>query len=422
MGVSIMDKLSKKWAISDEKGQFSLPFSKEYDLDIQFLGMERVSLKGEKTSLTITLKEETLSLKEVVVTADKVKDKTSSAIILDKYAISQFQSLSLSDVLQQLPGQPIKNIALDSPKDIQLRTAIQNHLAGAKHLGAGVGDDGGLVKLAAAQRGQGVAAGDDLAAVGQGIGHMLLHFLQGGRFDERADFHAFVKAVAHAGGLHAGRELAHELVIHARLHIKAVGANAGLPRVAELAGKSALHGGGDVRIVKNNERRIAAQLQRQFFNGRCALGHEDAAHFGAAGEAEVAHDGAGAQSLAVFAAASAGDDVEHARRQPGAAGQLGHGQRRQGGEFGRLDHDGAAGGQRGGHLARDHGQRKVPGRDGRAHAHGLAQHEQALALAGGGQHLARHAPGLLGKPLHEAGAVGHFAARLGQGLALFGRY
>ena len=126
MGVSIMDKLSKKWAISDENGQFSLPFSKEYDLDIQFLGMERLSLKGEKTSLTITLKEETLSLKEVVVTADKVKDKTSSAIILDKYAISQFQSLSLSDVLQQLPGQPIKNIALDSPKDIQLRTAIQN--------------------------------------------------------------------------------------------------------------------------------------------------------------------------------------------------------------------------------------------------------------------------------------------------------
>ena len=44
MGVSIMDKLSKKWAISDENGQFSLPFSKEYDLDIQFLGMERVSL------------------------------------------------------------------------------------------------------------------------------------------------------------------------------------------------------------------------------------------------------------------------------------------------------------------------------------------------------------------------------------------
>ena len=120
LGVSIIDKNTKKWAITDEKGQFSLPFLEEYDLDIQLLGMEKKALKGKDTSITITLKEETLSLKEVVVTADKVKDKTSSAITLDKYAISQFQSLSLSDVLQQLPGQAIKNIDLKAPKSIQL--------------------------------------------------------------------------------------------------------------------------------------------------------------------------------------------------------------------------------------------------------------------------------------------------------------
>jgi len=126
LGVSVVDKNTKKWAITDENGKFSLPFLKEYDLDIQFLGMERRTIKGSDTSITITLREESLSLKEIVVTADKVKDKTSSAITLDKYAISQFQSLSLSDVLQQLPGQPIKNIALESPKDIQLRTALKN--------------------------------------------------------------------------------------------------------------------------------------------------------------------------------------------------------------------------------------------------------------------------------------------------------
>lgn len=126
LGVSVVDKNTKKWAITDENGKFSLPFLKEYDLDIQFLGMERRTIKGSDTSITIILREESLSLKEVVVTADKVKDKTSSAITLDKYAISQFQSLSLSDVLQQLPGQPIKNIALESPKDIQLRTALKN--------------------------------------------------------------------------------------------------------------------------------------------------------------------------------------------------------------------------------------------------------------------------------------------------------
>ncbi|WP_315499381.1 TonB-dependent receptor domain-containing protein [Capnocytophaga gingivalis] len=126
LGVSIIDKNTKKWAITDEKGQFSLPFLEEYDLDIQLLGMEKKALKGKDTSITITLKEETLSLKEVVVTADKVKDKTSSAITLDKYAISQFQSLSLSDVLQQLPGQAIKNIDLTAPKSIQLRSALSS--------------------------------------------------------------------------------------------------------------------------------------------------------------------------------------------------------------------------------------------------------------------------------------------------------
>ena len=126
LGVSVVDKNSKKWAITDENGKFSLPFQKEYELEIQFLGMEKRIIKGSDPSLVITLKEESLTLKEVVVTADKVKDKTSSAITLDKYAISQFQSFSLSDVLQQLPGQAIKNIALESPKDIQLRTAISS--------------------------------------------------------------------------------------------------------------------------------------------------------------------------------------------------------------------------------------------------------------------------------------------------------
>ena len=57
LGVSIIDKNTKKWAITDEKGQFSLPFLEEYDLDIQLLGMEKKALKGKDTSITITLKE-----------------------------------------------------------------------------------------------------------------------------------------------------------------------------------------------------------------------------------------------------------------------------------------------------------------------------------------------------------------------------
>jgi hypothetical protein len=89
-------------------------------------------------------------------------------------------------------------------------------------------------------------------------------------------------------------------------------------------------------------------------------------------------------------------------------------------EFCRLDDDGTACCQRRGHLSGDHGQREVPGRDGGAHPNGLLQHHQAAVVVELGQCFAIHALGLFGKPLHEAGAIGHFAFGLGQGLALLG--
>ncbi|MDO4880015.1 MAG: TonB-dependent receptor [Capnocytophaga sp.] len=123
-GVTVVDKKTNKWAITDEKGNFSIPFYKEYELEFSFLGMERRTIKGASTTLRVALKDENLRLNEVVVTATKAKDETSSAIVLDKYAISQFQTFSLTDVLQQLPGQTIKPPSLNSPNIINnIRTA-----------------------------------------------------------------------------------------------------------------------------------------------------------------------------------------------------------------------------------------------------------------------------------------------------------
>ncbi len=51
---------------------------------------------------------------------------------------------------------------------------------------------------------------------------------------------------------------------------------------------------------------------------------------------------------------------------------------------------------------------------------GCLSDEDALAGARGRDHVAIDPLGLLGEPLDEAGAVGHLAAALGQGLALFG--
>ena len=123
-GVSVIDKKTGKWAITDDKGNFSIPFNKDYILEFSFLGMERRIINGNFPKIHVVLKDENLNLNEVVVTATKTKDETSSAIVLDKYAISQFQTFSLSDILQQLPGQTIKAPSLNSANIINnIRTA-----------------------------------------------------------------------------------------------------------------------------------------------------------------------------------------------------------------------------------------------------------------------------------------------------------
>jgi hypothetical protein len=51
---------------------------------------------------------------------------------------------------------------------------------------------------------------------------------------------------------------------------------------------------------------------------------------------------------------------------------------------------------------------------------GCFKHQQAAVVVELGQRFAVDALGLLGKPFHKAGAVGHFALGFGQGLALLG--
>ena len=73
-------------------------------------------------------------------------------------------------------------------------------------------------------------------------------------------------------------------------------------------------------------------------------------------------------------------------------------------------------------LARDHGHGEVPGRDGRADAHGLAHGQEPPVGARVRLDLAGDARRLLGEPLDERRAVGDLAARLGEGLAALGRH
>jgi len=129
--VGILEKLSGDWTVTDKEGRFSIRINpRQFELYFKLLGREDVVLTQDSSdslgNLTVYLKENNLRLDEVTVTAGPVREKTGSAVILDKYAIEQFQAFSLAEVLGQLPGQTIRAPQMNSPNTVSLRTAFSS--------------------------------------------------------------------------------------------------------------------------------------------------------------------------------------------------------------------------------------------------------------------------------------------------------
>lgn len=124
--ISVVDKLSRRWAITDKNGSFSIVVGKEYEIEITQLGMETIKITPQnyQNGMPIYLKEQSLRLEEVTVTAVQNTEKPNASVVLDKYAISQFQAFSLSDVLQQLPGNIISKPSFNSPNVLTMRSAL----------------------------------------------------------------------------------------------------------------------------------------------------------------------------------------------------------------------------------------------------------------------------------------------------------
>lgn len=108
------------------------------------------------------------------------------------------------------------------------------------------------------------AAGDHLRAFGDGIGNVFFNFGHCFLVDQRAGGDAVLQAVANAQFFHRLLQLLCETVIHPVLDVQAVGADAGLPGVAELRRQRPLDGFIKVGIVKDDKRRVAAQLEETF--------------------------------------------------------------------------------------------------------------------------------------------------------------
>jgi hypothetical protein len=134
-----------------------------------------------------------------------------------------------------------------------------------------------------------LAAADHARAPGDGIGQQFLDLGQAGAVDQRALRHALLQPVADLEPGHGGGEFLRKGLAHAFLHQEAVGADAGLAGVAILGGHGPGHRGIEVGVVEDDEGRIAAEFQRHLLDGRRALGHQQPADFGRAGEGQLQH-------------------------------------------------------------------------------------------------------------------------------------
>lgn len=112
------------WAVSDYDGKFSIRVpSGEQFLLIKSLGYkeQHVKVQAGQSGIEILMQEESLELKEIVVTASEQKLGSVSAI--NRMALKHTQPSSLYDALQLVPGQLAENPNLSSSQQFTIRQA-----------------------------------------------------------------------------------------------------------------------------------------------------------------------------------------------------------------------------------------------------------------------------------------------------------
>eukprot|EP00095_Tigriopus_kingsejongensis_P010016 maker-scaffold1048_size67263-snap-gene-0.22 protein:Tk10016 transcript:maker-scaffold1048_size67263-snap-gene-0.22-mRNA-1 annotation:"sorting nexin-17" len=130
-----------------------------------------------------------------------------------------------------------------------------------------------------------------------------------------------------------------------------------------------LDGRVQVGALIDNDRTLAAQLERDLL-ARAGNGlPEHLADLSRAGEAHLVHVGMLSQGLTH--GPTAGHHVEHAGWESSLGADLGEEQSRETGDGGRFEHDGVAHGQGRCHFPGHEHEGKVPGHDGPYHAHRL---------------------------------------------------
>ncbi len=250
---------------------------------------------------------------------------------------------------------------------------------------------------------------------------MGFDLLNGAIVDERSDQRVALEAIADFHLRNHFCKALGETIVDAALNEDSVRAHASLSCIPIFRSDRALDGDLDVRVIEYDERRIAAELERELLERRGALRHQCLSDGRRTREAQFAYERV-ARERAADRLRIAGDDGDDASRHAGTLGEHAHRERRERREFRGLDDHRAAGCESRRYLARDHRRRKIPRRNSRAHADRLLEHDDALVWTVPRNDISVGALGFLAEPFEERRRIGNLAAALRQGLAFLDRH
>ncbi|MFR9651189.1 MAG: TonB-dependent receptor [Rikenellaceae bacterium] len=123
-GVSIVVNNDYLWAVTDKDGQFSINnIGESGELTLSSLGYSKqvVPFDNREQTLTIYLKESSLALDEVVVTAQNSKEEINTTYTIGREALKHTQITDVSQISALLPGGKTTNPDLTSENTFSLR-------------------------------------------------------------------------------------------------------------------------------------------------------------------------------------------------------------------------------------------------------------------------------------------------------------
>ena len=128
---SILLTESGQWAITDSKGFFTIKSVNrgKITLTIQCLGFQKrswpLTVTKDVTNLRFRLRQESLKLDEVTVTAKRKTGESTTSYTIDRTALDNQQILNIGDVQTLLPGGKTVNSTLMDDSRIALRSGSQ---------------------------------------------------------------------------------------------------------------------------------------------------------------------------------------------------------------------------------------------------------------------------------------------------------